>query len=180
MTSVDFKRKLHTRRRTSFMLGPCVLSPPRAGPARTVTGLHKVLGHFWLRSQEQLDFGTPPPLALPLSGAPPPLPKVALAPRKSELRFPLVPGEAGREGRARKGTDSLVTVHKFSAHSAPPLRPSAGILGHAGALGPRGSMKGSDQVYTRGPALGWLFSKCCCCFPCRGEWLSLFVHCFGH
>nr|XP_027791880.1 kalirin isoform X13 [Marmota flaviventris] len=27
-------------------------------------------------------------------------------------------------------------------------------------------MKGGDRAYTRGPSLGWLFSKCCCCFPC--------------
>ncbi|XP_031518260.1 kalirin isoform X28 [Papio anubis] len=28
-------------------------------------------------------------------------------------------------------------------------------------------MKGGDRAYTRGPSLGWLFAKCCCCFPCR-------------
>uniref|UniRef100_A0A286ZNZ8 Non-specific serine/threonine protein kinase n=1 Tax=Sus scrofa TaxID=9823 RepID=A0A286ZNZ8_PIG len=28
-------------------------------------------------------------------------------------------------------------------------------------------MKGGDRGYTRGPSLGWLFAKCCCCFPCR-------------
>ncbi|XP_017901325.1 PREDICTED: kalirin-like isoform X5 [Capra hircus] len=28
-------------------------------------------------------------------------------------------------------------------------------------------MKGGDREYTRGPSLGWLFAKCCCCFPCR-------------
>lgn len=41
---------------------------------------------------------------------------------------------------------------------------------HAGALGARCSMKGGERAYTRGPSLGWLFAKCCCCFPCRGEW----------
>ncbi|XP_059866771.1 kalirin-like isoform X4 [Delphinus delphis] len=28
-------------------------------------------------------------------------------------------------------------------------------------------MKGGDRAYTRGPSLGWLLAKCCCCFPCR-------------
>ncbi|XP_023070827.1 kalirin isoform X14 [Piliocolobus tephrosceles] len=28
-------------------------------------------------------------------------------------------------------------------------------------------MKGGDRAYTRGPSLGWLFAKCCCCFSCR-------------
>ncbi|XP_006869433.1 PREDICTED: kalirin [Chrysochloris asiatica] len=28
-------------------------------------------------------------------------------------------------------------------------------------------MKGSERACTRCPSLGWLFAKCCCCFPCR-------------
>ncbi|XP_066890527.1 kalirin isoform X27 [Kogia breviceps] len=28
-------------------------------------------------------------------------------------------------------------------------------------------MKGGDRAYTRGPSLGWLLAKCCCCLPCR-------------
>lgn len=36
-------------------------------------------------------------------------------------------------------------------------------------------MKGGDRAYTRGPSLGWLFAKCCCCLPCRGEWLCAFA-----
>lgn len=40
-------------------------------------------------------------------------------------------------------------------------------------------MKGGDRAYTRGPSLGWLFAKCCCCLSCRGEWLSAFAPSFS-
>lgn len=40
-------------------------------------------------------------------------------------------------------------------------------------------MKGSERVYSRGPSLGWLFARCCCCLPCRGEWLSALTPSFS-
>lgn len=81
--------------------------------------------------------------------------------------------EGGREG-ARKEAGNRAAALKFPAGCA-----GAGAPGHAGALGPRDSMKGGDRAYTRSPFLGWLFAKCCCCLPCKGEWLSEFTPSFS-
>lgn len=73
--------------------------------------------------------------------------------------------EGGKEGAGSRPAAALKSPARCAPTAAGRWRP-----GHAGALG--GSMKGADRAYTRGPSLGWLFAKCCCCFPCGGEWLS--------
>lgn len=170
LTAAAFEeRKVHGRRASSVPgavrtadRAPCARPAPAASG-----GVALASGSGPRRcpdSSEQLDFGTPPPKALPPRRAPPLLPKVAQAPRKSA---------DGRGAREREGVRSSwlrpAAALKFPARGAPTAagrwRP-----GHAGALG--GSMKGADRAYTRGPSLGWLFAKCCCCFPCAGEWLS--------
>lgn len=83
-----------------------------------------------------------------------------------------VPGADGGEGGSEGG--SWLPARRRSLQPAA-LPPAAGAPGHAGALGPRGSMKGGDRAYPRGPSLRWLVAKCCCCFPCKGEWLSAFA-----
>lgn len=109
---------------------------------------------------KQLDLGTPPPLVPPLPPSPSLLPKVA--------QLPVSPSTAGvREDNCGRERDLAGRWHRsFLQSRSHPGRRSC----HAGALGARCSMKGGDQAYTRGPSLGWFFAKCCCCFPCRGEW----------
>lgn len=125
------------------------------------------------------------PKATPLAGTPanswtlelrplrPSLPAGPLPYSPRRLRLPESPRTAGRQGagRGRREGGSWLPGRRalqFPARCAPtaagPRRP-----GHAGAQG--GSMKGADRAYTRGPSWGWLLSKCCCCFPCGGEWL---------
>lgn len=143
--------------------------PPLACPVPAArAALHKALGHAaggtransWtleLRPQRR-----PPHRPLPFSPRWPWLPE-----SRSRCRGA---GEEGGKGRPRLRAGSGAAGPRWPACCAPT---AAGTPGHAGALGPRGSMKGGDRAYTRGPSLGWLLAKCCCCFPCRGEWLSV-------
>lgn len=72
-------------------------------------------------------------------------------------------GTAGKEGRAASGAAAPAEVAcRLRSHRW-------WCPGPCWSAGATGSMKGGDREYTRGPSLGWLFAKCCCCFPCRGE-----------
>lgn len=134
--------------------------------------MHKGLGHAAGRDTgKQLGFGTPPPLDPPSPPGPSPPPQGGSGSQKVRRRRQYGERTAGREG-AREEAGNWAAALKFPARCA-------GAPGHAGALGPRDSMKGGDRAYTRSPFLGWLFAKCCCCLPCRGEWLSEFTLSFS-
>lgn len=141
-----------------FCAGVCVDDRPPSRPRP----VHAAIGAVARGSARAADgspakrgTGEPRPLGPSLPPGPRLLPKVAAARWK--------PG--GPRGASEGGTGRPAAALQVPARGAPTRcrRP-----GHAGALGPRGSMKGGDQAYSRGPSL-WLFAKCCCCLPCRGE-----------
>lgn len=178
LTVVAFEEKKLHRRRTSFVPGAvCPTDPaPYARPVPAATGgialaycvrpwatpLARTLANSWTLELRPLRPSLP-------AG---PLPRQPLPYSPRWLRLPESPRAARRLERegVKEGAGSRAGgALKFPARCAPTAagrwRP-----GHAGAQG--GSMKGSDRAYTRGPSLRWLFAKCCCCFPCGGEWLS--------
>lgn len=129
-------------------------------PHRHVCLFHKAQGRCRPRPQPTAGPWNSAPLVPPSPPGPSLLPKVA--------QLPVSPSTAGvREEEGGRERDLAGWWHRsFLPPRFHPGRRSC----HAGALGTHCSMKGGDQAYTRGPSLGWLFAKCCCCFPCRGEW----------
>lgn len=138
--------------------GPCVLQtvlPALALCPQPRAALREAPGHpaGW-DSRKQLDFGTPPPLGPPSRSGPSPPPQ----------------GGSGSQKVSRPRRGERTAGRRAAKSPARRARTGRRRAGHAGALGPRGSMKGGGRPYPRGPSLGWLLAKCCCCFPCRGEW----------
>ena len=95
-------------------------------------------------------------------------------PRRPLLSSPrwlrLSESRSGGRGAVRSGRRAeVVSCLRGRRGGLPAALPQVLVPGPCRSAGATGSMKGGDRAYSRGPSSGWLFAKCCCCFPCRGE-----------